>query len=54
MFQLGEFLAIARPALWFVAAFILTRGRKPLVRLLWLLVGVPSLRAVAVRAGGVT
>lgn len=40
MFQFGEFLAIASPALWFVAVLALTRGRKPLVRLLWLLVGL--------------
>jgi hypothetical protein len=40
MFQLGEFLAIASPALWFVAVFLLTRGRKPLVRLLWILAGL--------------
>ena len=40
MFQLGEFLAIASPALWFAAVFLLSRGRKPLVRLLWILVGL--------------
>lgn len=40
MFQFGEFLAIASPALWFVAVLVLTRGRKPIVRLLWLLVGL--------------
>lgn len=40
MFQLGEFLAIASPALWFVAVLALTRGRKPVIRLLWLLVGL--------------
>jgi len=40
MFQLGEFLAIASPALWFAAAVLLTRTRKPLVRLLVLLAGL--------------
>lgn len=40
MFQFGEFLAIASPALWFAAVFLLTRGRKPLPRLLLLLVGI--------------
>ena len=40
MFQLGEFLAIASPAIWFGAAFLLTRGRKPIVRLLILLAGI--------------
>jgi hypothetical protein len=40
MFQLGEFLAIASPVIWIGAAFLLTRGRKPIVRLLWLLVGL--------------
>ena len=40
MFQLGEFLAIASPLLWFGAAFVLTRGRKPVFRLLLLLAGL--------------
>lgn len=40
MFQFGEFLAIASPALWFAAVFLLTRGRKPFPRLLLLLIGV--------------
>lgn len=40
MFQLGEFLAIASPLLWFAGVFVLTRGRKPIVRLLWLLLGL--------------
>lgn len=43
MFQLGEALAITSPAIWFAAAFILTRGRKPIVRLLWLLVGLVAI-----------
>jgi hypothetical protein len=45
MFQLGEFLAIASPLFWFGAVFLLTRGRKMrgrkvIVRLLWLLAGI--------------
>ncbi|MCU1439035.1 MAG: hypothetical protein JWP85_32 [Rhodoglobus sp.] len=40
MFQLGEFLAIASPVFWFGAVFLLTRGRKLIVRLLWLLAGI--------------
>jgi hypothetical protein len=33
-------LAIASPAIWFGAAFLLTRGRKSIVRLLALLLGL--------------
>lgn len=40
MFGLGEILAIAGPALWFGAALLLTRGRKPLLRLVVLIVGL--------------
>jgi len=40
MFQLGEFLAIASPAVWFAAVLLLTRGRKPIIRLLLLLAGL--------------
>lgn len=40
MFQFGEFLAIASPAAWFGAVFLLTRGTRLIVRLLWLLAGV--------------
>jgi hypothetical protein len=40
MYQFGEFLAIASPLLWFAAVFILTRNSKPIVRLLWLLLGL--------------
>jgi hypothetical protein len=40
MFQLGEFLAIASPLFWFGAVFLLTRDRKLIVRLLWLLAGI--------------
>lgn len=39
MYQLGEFLAIALPALWFVA--VLWLERQPRRRLLWLLIGIP-------------
>jgi hypothetical protein len=40
MYQFGQFLAIASPALWLAAAVLLTRGRKPVVRLLWVVVGL--------------
>ena len=40
MFQLGEFLSIAAPPLWFASVLFLTRGRKPIVRLGWLVVGL--------------
>jgi hypothetical protein len=40
MFGLGEILAILAPALWFAASFVLTRGRKPVIRLLLLLIGL--------------
>jgi hypothetical protein len=40
MFQLGEFLSIAAPPLWFASVLFLTRGRRPIVRLGWLVVGL--------------
>jgi hypothetical protein len=40
MFGLGQVLALLSPALWFAAALLLTRGRKPVIRLLILLVGL--------------
>jgi hypothetical protein len=40
MYQFGEFLAIASAPLWFAAVFSLTRGRRPIVRLGWLLAGL--------------
>jgi hypothetical protein len=40
MYQFGQFLAIASPALWFAAAVVLTRERKPVVRLLWIVLGL--------------
>jgi hypothetical protein len=40
MYQLGEFFAIAAAPVWFAAVFVFTRNAKPLVRLLWLLLGL--------------
>jgi hypothetical protein len=40
MFQLGELLAMASPAMWFASVVLLTRDRKPIVRLALLLVGL--------------
>ena len=40
MYQFGQFLAIASPALWFTAAVLLTRDRTPVVRLLWVVLGL--------------
>lgn len=40
MSQFGEALAIMSPVAWFAAAFMLTKGRRPIVRLLWLLAGL--------------
>ena len=40
MYQFGQFLAIASPALWLAAAVLLTRDRKPVVRLLWVVLGL--------------
>ena len=40
MYQLGEFLAIASPAIWVGAVLLLTADRRPPVRVLWLLVGL--------------
>jgi hypothetical protein len=40
MYQFGEFLAIASPAVWLGAVLLLTRGRGAVVRLLWLFVGL--------------
>ena len=37
---LGEVLAVASAPVWFGAVFLLTRDAKPLVRLLWLLLGL--------------
>ncbi len=40
MFGLGQILAMAAPALWLAASLVLTRGRKPIIRLIALLVGL--------------
>jgi hypothetical protein len=40
MFGVTEFLAIASPIIWFGAVLALTRGRKAIIRLLWLLLGL--------------
>lgn len=40
LFQFGEALAVVSPVAWFAAVFMLTRGRRPIVRLLWLLAGL--------------
>ena len=40
MSLLGEVLAVASAPVWFGAVFLLTRDSKPLVRLLWLLLGL--------------
>lgn len=37
---LGEVLAVAAAPVWFGAVFLLTRHSKPIVRLLWLLLGL--------------
>jgi hypothetical protein len=38
-FHVQQILAIIAPALWFVVTLLLTRERKPVLRLVWLLVG---------------
>lgn len=40
MYQLGEILAIAAPAAWFVGVFVFARERRAVVRILWLILGV--------------
>lgn len=40
MYVLGQWLAIAAPALWFGATFLLTRHRPAPVKLLWLVIGM--------------
>jgi hypothetical protein len=52
MYQLGEVLAIASPAAWFVGVMVLTRERKPGVRILWLLLGVLLLAPWSFILGG--
>lgn len=43
MYQFGEFLAIISPPLFFGLVFLLTRGRRPVTRLLLLAVGIALL-----------
>lgn len=40
MTQIGFVLAMAAPLLWFLTTWLVTRDRKPLVRLLWIVVGL--------------
>ncbi|MES2171015.1 MAG: hypothetical protein V4479_09905 [Actinomycetota bacterium] len=40
MYRLGEGLAIASPALWFLGVLVLTRGGHTRARILWLLLGL--------------
>ncbi|GMA27942.1 hypothetical protein [Arenivirga flava] len=40
MYVLGQWLAVAAPALWFGAALLLTRHRPAPVKLLWLVIGM--------------
>ena len=40
MTQIGFVLAMAAPLLWFITTWVLTRARKPLIRLLWIVVGL--------------
>jgi hypothetical protein len=42
-FHIQQVLAILAPPLWFVFTLLLTRDRKPIVRLLWLLAGALAL-----------
>jgi len=52
MAQFGEFLAIASPVVWFGAVLFLTRHRKPVVRLLWLVIGLLVLAPLPFIVGG--
>jgi hypothetical protein len=38
-FHIQQVLAIVAAPLWFALAVVLTRGRRPIIRLLWLLAG---------------
>jgi hypothetical protein len=40
MYVLGQWLAVAAPALWFGATLLLTRHRPTPVKLLWLVIGM--------------
>ena len=39
-YQVALWLAVAAPALWFVTAYVLTRGSKSWVRIVWLIAGL--------------
>jgi hypothetical protein len=43
MYRLGEVLAIASPAAWFVGVLVVARDRPAWARILWLLLGVALL-----------
>jgi hypothetical protein len=38
-FTVEQLLAIVAPVAWFATAFLLTRNRRPAIRLVWLLIG---------------
>ena len=38
-FTVEQLLAIVAPIVWFATAFLLTRNRRPAIRLVWLLIG---------------
>lgn len=40
MYQLGEFLAIVAPAVWLASTLLLTRKSTPVVRAMWLAIGI--------------
>jgi hypothetical protein len=40
MARLRSYLSVAAPVLWFVTTLVLTRRRRPVLRVLWLLLGV--------------
>ena len=42
-FLIQQLLAILAPPVWFATTLLLTRGRKPAVRLVWLLIGALAL-----------
>jgi hypothetical protein len=42
-FRIQQVLAILAPPLWFVVTLLFTRGRRPAVRLIWLLIGALAL-----------
>jgi hypothetical protein len=51
MYELGEALAVAAPPVWFGVVYVLTRDSRPLVRLLWLLLGLVLLVPVPLVLG---